>query len=122
MRNYSGNIALTTVLVFSGMLVLTGITIIIQAIDFGASTTSYTNQIYAQNTSFSCLEESLFKLSSNTAYTGSFQISSTNGGTCDATVTGTAPNKSVSIESSYRSSNYNTTKSIDTSQTPFTVN
>lgn len=122
MRNYSGNIALTTVLVFSGMLVLTGITIIIQAIDFGSSTSSYTHQIYAQNTSFSCLEESLFKISSNPSYTGSFQISSTNGGTCDATVTGTAPNKSVSIESSYRSSNYNTTKSIDTSQTPFTVN
>lgn len=122
MRNYSGNIALTTVLVFSGMLVLTGITIIIQAIDFGGSTSSYTHQIYAQNTAFSCLEESLFKISGNTAYTGTFQISSTNGGTCDATVSGTAPNKSVSIESSYRTANYNTTKTVDTSQTPFSVN
>lgn len=122
MRNYSGNIALTTVLVFSGMLVLTGITIIIQAIDFGGSTSSYTHQIYAQNTSFSCLEESLFKISSNTSYTGSFQISLINGGTCNATISGTAPNKSVSIESSYRTANYNTTKAINTGQTPFSVN
>lgn len=121
MRNYPGNIALTTVLVFSGLLVLTGITVIIQAIDFGESTSSYTRQIYAQNTSFSCLEESLYRLSGNISYTGTFQINKVNGGSCSATVSGSGSGKIVSIESNYRDANFNTTKNVDTSQFPFGV-
>ncbi len=63
-----GNIALTTVLVFSALFITTAVVIIYQAMDFANSTTSYTNQIYAQNTSFSCLEEAYYKISRDPSY------------------------------------------------------
>lgn len=63
-----GNVALTTVLVFSALFVATAIVIIYQALDFANSTSSYTNQIYAQNASFSCLEEAFFRISNDPGY------------------------------------------------------
>lgn len=63
-----GNVALTTVLVFSALFVTTAVIIIYQAMDFANSTTSYTSQVYAQNAAFSCLEEAFYKISSDTSY------------------------------------------------------
>ncbi len=69
-----GNISLTTVLIFSALFITTAIVIIYQAIDFARSTTSYTNQVYAQNVALSCLEESLYKISSDTSFSSDFEI------------------------------------------------
>lgn len=63
-----GNVALTTVLVFSALFITTAVVIIYQAMDFASSTTSYTNQVYAQNAALTCLEESFYKISSDRSY------------------------------------------------------
>lgn len=129
MSNLRGNVALTTVLVFSALFVFTAIVIIYQAMDFANSTTSYTNQIYAQNTAFTCLEEAYYKISrDNPQYADlapeSFTVVIDANRECSATVAKTSGNNRViSVESQYRSANYNTSKIIvDITATEWVIN
>lgn len=118
MKNLRGNIALTTVLVFSAMFVFTAIAIIFQAMDFANSTTSYTNQIYAQNTAFTCLEEAYYKISRDPSYgeglpAPSFVVEIDTNRECSAVVENTLDdNRVISVESRYRTSYYNTKRTI----------
>lgn len=117
MENLRGNVALTTVLVFSAMFVFTAIAIIFQAMDFANSTTSYTNQIYAQNTAFTCLEEAYYKISRDPSYgvgsPGTFTVEIDPNRLCSAVVENTNDsNRVITIESSYRTANYNTKRTI----------
>ena len=129
MENLRGNVALTTVLVFSALFVFTAIVLIFQALYFANSTTSYTNQIYAQNTAFTCLEEAYYKISrNNPAYanttTESFSVVIDADRECSATVVKTSGNNRViNVESQYRSSSYNTQKIIaDITATEWVIN
>lgn len=118
-----GNIALTTVLVFSALFIATAIIIIYQALDFANSTTSYTNQIYAQNMSFSCLEEALYKISRDPSYgvgNETFTIVlEENGGqpvkSCSADVGAAGSlneSRVIAVKSNYRNASYDITRTI----------
>lgn len=118
MKNLNGNIALTTVLVFSALFVFSAIAIIVQAMDFSGSTSSYTNQIYAENSAVTCLEEALYKISIDNTYgteptPPEFIITIDESSECSAQVDNTSgQNRVISIESTYRTANYNVTKTI----------
>lgn len=129
-----GNVALTTVLVFSALFVTTAVVIIYQAMDFANSTSSYTNQIYAQNTSFSCLEEAFYKISRDPSYGSSDETftlvfeENDNGPlkSCSADVKtpGEATEaRLIEIKSSYRNASYDLTRTIvDINQENWQVN
>jgi len=118
-----GNIALTTVLVFSALFITTAIVIIYQAMDFANSTTSYTNQIYAQNTSFSCLEEAYYKISRDPSYglgNESFTLVLEENNEvpvkfCSADVVASGnsnESRVIEVSSTYRKASYGITKTI----------
>lgn len=130
MRNLNGNVALTTVLVLSALFVITAIAIIFQAMDFANSTSSYTNQIYAQNTAFSCIEEAYYKISRDPTYAEdeplNFEVEIDPNRKCNATVESTnlaKTNRVISIESNYRGANYSTKRTIeDVTATDWVIN
>ena len=114
-----GNVALTTVLVLSALFVLTAVTIVFEVIDFGSSTSKYINQIYSQNTSFSCLEEAYYKISRNgygdsiESAPSEFMLNLDDNRTCNATVyTTSGSNRIINISSDYKNSLFQMTKTI----------
>jgi hypothetical protein len=117
-----GNITLTTVLFVSVILLLGGITLVITNIDFTLASKGFYNGTLAQIRSRTCLNDSLLRLKTNTAYTGSFTISFTDG-TCSATVANgsSANTKTISLSAAVNGYSYSQTKNVDTSVIPFRV-
>jgi len=111
-------VALTTILVLSAMLLFGGLVLVISGIDNNIVSESYLN-VLSKLKARSCLEEVLLKLSRDTLYIGTTQITFTDG-QCSAVVTDDVqPNiKLVNITSSTEEFNYQEQKRVDVSQSP----
>lgn len=119
MKDLDGNIALTTVLIFSALLVVSGIAILSQAIDFALSASSYSNQIYAENRAISCLEEAIYQFDRNNSLP-SVSIDYGSGDSCEAVFNVISPDDEVviNITSSYRNTEYSTSKNWNFASNP----
>lgn len=84
-KKQSGYIALTTVLIVTTILVLGGVTLAISAVDYNISVEGSTTSVLMKNTNSACLEESLYRLKNNSAYTGTFTVA-LNSESCSGTV------------------------------------
>ena len=121
-KNKKGTITLTTVILFTAMLMIAGVTLTLTSIDLSNNTKSFNNINLAQIRSSTCIEESVYRVKASTSYTGTF-TSTYSDGSCVGTITNdSAPSRKVaSITSSVGTSNYVTIKYIDYSTTPFTI-
>lgn len=117
--NKEASVSLLTVLVFSAILILSVITIAFQAIDSALASSAFSNQIYAQNQAKSCLEEAVFR-ASNGSSSNFYFPNSTDSDKCEIVyITVTPPSEpneilyNITINSTYKSSNYETTSTWD---------
>jgi hypothetical protein len=122
-KSVAANISLTTVLVTSAILLLTGITIVFSTMDLAYSSKDTFN--YELNTmrSRSCLEEAIYRIKNNPTFTGTAAITFTDGN-CSAAVTNDPQNsniKLVAITSMIKEYTYMLNKKVDISTSPFTV-
>jgi len=115
MANLRGNIALSTVLVFSALFVITAIAILFQAMSFSGSTSSYTNQIYAQNAAVSCVEEALFKISRDNNFPGPVELilGEDPDESCEAVIDIQGDVREIQVKGIYRTANYSEKKIIE---------
>lgn len=123
-RRITASVSLTTVLVTSTILLLVGITFILQAIDLSNASKNSVNYELNLMRSRSCVEEGLNRLKYNQSFTGSASIPYSDG-SCTVEVTndpGGNPNlKVLSISSNVSGYYYTATKIADVSVNPFTV-
>ena len=117
-----GGIALTTVIVLSGVLLTTGIAIAITAIDLRKASEAATDNFVAESYSLTCLDESVNKLKFNPTYTGNFSLTLPDGD-CSSFITNNAnPNyKDVAIMSSKGRSIVEVSYVLDVSDYPFQI-
>jgi hypothetical protein len=117
-----GNIALTTVLFTSTILVLGGLALVIVSIDFTLSTKAYYHRSLAKIRTRSCVQEGLYRIKQEPVYTGTSSLTFTDG-SCSVTVvdTAVANTKSLSIISTVNGYSMTSTKKADISTSPFTV-
>jgi hypothetical protein len=120
LKKPKGMIALTTVLFVSTILMLAGLTLVITGVDFALTSKANYNGSLAQIRSRSCLEESLYKIKNNLAYTGNFSIAYPDGN-CSATVTNDAllNIKNVALTGTVGSYNFSQSRKVNTSTIPF---
>lgn len=120
-----GNVALTTVLVFTALFIATAIVVVYQALDIADSSSSYTNQIYAQNMSITCLEEALYKVSNNpligrsqnaeSSFTMNFSKDGKKVKSCSVNITtpeNSQDSRVIAIQSKYHNTSYDLTRTI----------
>lgn len=83
---YKGGIALPTVIILTGILILTGTTLVLSSIDLRKSSKNNQYRISAQIGINNCLEESIQRLKYNPDFTGLLTVPISSG-ECSATVT-----------------------------------
>lgn len=117
-----GSVALTTVILVSGILLTIGVTIILVGIDLSKSSRSYFNYIQAEIYSTSCIEEGLDRVKRNLSLVGTITIPLEEG-SCTIIITNeTNPSiKIFDISSIYQENTYKIIKKVDTSKNPFEV-
>jgi hypothetical protein len=117
-----GSIALTSVILLSSILLLAGISLILATIDITTATTGFYNLNTARNQARGCIEESLYKISRNSAYTGSFSVTYATG-SCSTTVTNDSPTTTKILTTTSTVGVYNLTivKKVDTLTVPFAI-
>ncbi len=122
LKKEKGSIALTSVIILSTMLLLAGIGLIVATIDLTVATKSFYNINTARTEARGCLEESLYKITRNTSYTGTFSLTYSTG-SCSATVANDVPSttKIVTITGTVDSNNVTVVKKIDTAVSPFNI-
>lgn len=119
-KTKKGIVALITLMMMSIMLLVSGTTLVLSSIDLTKSSRSLNMGTLARYEAYSCLEESLLRLSVNTAYTGTVNITNTNG-TCQAVITNhptDANLKVVQLTGSVQNYNFAQTRNVDISVTP----
>jgi hypothetical protein len=119
---YSGVIALTTVIIISGLLIASGITIVLTSIDLRKSTKSNVGIVRADINSRTCLEESVQRLKYDTSYTGSLMVTLSEG-SCEANITDdiNPDNKVISYKGSSNESSVSYTVRLDITEYPFSI-
>lgn len=118
--NKKGNVAFSTVIVTSSILLVAGAALLLSMTDFSKSSNSYFNNELNNVQANACVEESLQKIRSDTNYNGNFSVTFPNGN-CSITITTNSNYRNVSIVSTYNTYQTNITKKVDISQNPFVV-
>ena len=115
--------ALITVIVLSGVLLASGIAIVLMVADLAIATESFTSRFRLEGTVRTCLEESLFKVKADPEFVG--LVSYTNSGdSCDADVSDDLVDPSikiVDITASIDGFSLVRSYSVDISQEPFQI-
>lgn len=122
MRRLKASVSLTTVIVTSTILLLIGLSYLLQAIDLANASKDAVNFELNLMRSRSCIEEGLNKLKYNPDFLGAVSIPY-NDGDCTVTVTAdTDPNKRIlAVVSELNDYSYETTKIVDISTKPFLI-
>ncbi len=121
-RKRKGNIALTTVLIVSAILIAGGLTLLLSTIDTTIASKNFGSNTLSQLGIRNCLEETMYRLRTNMNYTGNFTVTYSNG-SCTATVTNSTPatTKNVAVTSTYNSYTSTKTYKVDTTTAPMSV-
>ncbi len=123
-REYKkGSVALTTVIIISGILIFGGVVAVISSIDVINATNNNINVEISKIYSGTCFQESLHKLKTNPGYEGTVNYAD-NGNNCSAVVTTNSGNsdiKDIQISSTYNNHTFTEFKQIDTSTDPFEI-
>ncbi len=85
MGHSRGSVALITVIVLCGILLVSGITIVLMSADLTLSTENYSARTHLDMSLRTCIEESLQRVKMDVTYTGDISFS-WNGDSCSATV------------------------------------
>lgn len=119
---YNGGVALTTVIILTALLMLSGTTIVLTSIDLRKSTKNNSSYIQAEINFDSCIEESVHRIKFNPTFTGSFSINLLNG-SCQSIVSNDANPavKVFNITSISEGSTYTGSIKVDTSTYPFEI-
>lgn len=120
---FRGNIALTTVILVSALLVVSGMAVLTNAIDIAMSTKSYFNRVVTEVHTSTCVEEGMRKLVQLPTFTGSVTVTYPEGN-CQvaiADVVGFPTQKTMVITTVFREYSITRTKKVDTSTSPMTV-
>lgn len=118
-----GLIALTTLLIMSTVLVISGISVVYLSIDSAGVSRNYVNLNHAKSNIQSCLDEALLRITLNRNYTGSGSVV-VGGITCTYNVTNHATNlnyKEISVSSSFEINHFSKVFIVDKSKTPIEV-
>lgn len=117
-----GYVALTTVLVLVPMLLLIGITLIVNNIDLLITSHSLYEHKTLELKAITCQEEALFRIKDNISFTGANSIT-INGSTCTYTVTDGSSSglKEILIDINNGEYHYSKEKTVDTNQNPFMI-
>ena len=117
-----GSVALTTVILVSGILLTIGVTIILIGIDLAKSSRSYFNYVQAEINSTTCLEEGLERVKKNLSIEDTFTIPLQEGSCTVIISNDTNPGiKKFEITSEYQENSYGIIKKVDTSKNPFEI-
>lgn len=120
-EKYSGSVGLLTVLIISSILVVSGITVVLLAVDLQRGSAGLKGKVEARTLSKTCFEEALNIIKDDLGYTGVYNyVDGTN--TCTATVTNVAPGiLNVETESVYNGYTYGESHTINTTSYPISV-
>ncbi len=119
-KTKKGVVALVTLIMMSIMLMLSGITLVMSNIDVTKSSRSLNMGVLARYQAYSCLEESLLKISASTSYTGTVSITNAYG-TCQGVITNHQTNpliKIVQLTGTVQGYSFTQTRNVDISDTP----
>jgi hypothetical protein len=117
------NISLTTVIVVGAVLFLIGATLMVSTLDLLSATKGFAGMQISQVNARSCLEESLAKIKTNPAYTGTNSVTLATG-TCSFSITNYQNNvtqKLIVLTGQYNGTKYQMTKLADISQSPYQI-
>lgn len=118
---YSGSVGLLTVLIMSTILVVSGITVVLLALDLQRGSAGMKYKIEARILSKTCFEEALNIIKDDLAYTGVYSYTQ-GSNTCTATVTNISPGMlSVITEATYNGYTYGESHTIDATTYPISV-
>lgn len=123
MKKKRGVIALTTFVLISAILLVAGSTLILTNIDLSKTSKDFLNKNLARIHSYSCLEETLYKISNNSGFTGQIDFTFTNGN-CSAIISVNSLNplhRDVDLAGIYSGYYYTENKLIDVSTMPISV-
>lgn len=116
-----GNIALITVIVVSGILMASGIAVVLLSTDLALSSKNYAAKVRMETALRTCLEESLFRVKADLDFVGN--VSYTNGNQeCSALVENdpVTPNmKIITVNASFESYGTSDVFRADVSSEPF---
>lgn len=122
LKKTKASITLTLVIVISSILLLAGLTLVLTTVDLSNSSKISTNLNLAIIRSRSCIDESLYRLKLDVNYTGSTSVTFSDGNCTSTTANSGTPNlKTLTVVSTVNGFSYQTTKSVDTSVSPFTI-
>lgn len=116
-----GSIALTTVIVLTGILLLGGITLTLNSIDLSSGTKDYFARNLAETRLRSCIEESLLKLKSNQAFAGNVVVTYSDGNCTSVISNESATVKILTITSTVDEYTLSEIKRVDISTDPDTL-
>lgn len=122
-KKLKGNVSLTTVLVTSAILLLSGTTLLFGSIDQGRISKDNVNYQLAHIRAYSCLEEALNRIKRSQTFEGTVEIIYTDG-QCQAQITTDPINnnfKLININSFYNSYQVSEAKKVDISTSPFLI-
>lgn len=119
-KNLDAAVALTTLIVISSILLLTGMTIVVTSIDLSKSTKNASITMQNESQLISCREEALIRLKTDPAYLGTDTITYANG-SCDYTMAVHATNpdyRDLTITSTLDEYTLEEIMTVDVSQNP----
>ncbi len=118
--NQKGMIALITVFVVSGVLLVTGIAVVLVSADLAMSTKGYMSKVNLQSTSRTCLEECLYKLKFDDTFVGQVTYAD-DSGSCVADVSDdSSPGiKNIDLVSTFDGYSESQTHQVDVSEEPY---
>lgn len=120
-RNKKGVIGLTTLLLLSSILVVSGIALVLTSIDLGESSINNFRLSVARTTLQSCFEEGMIRISRNKNYTGVVNIN-LNGSSCEAQISDSGVNqKRIDISSTNIDNEFAQSFLVDTSTDPISI-
>ncbi|MFZ6021984.1 MAG: hypothetical protein ACOYT9_00755 [Patescibacteria group bacterium] len=92
-KRITGNVSLTTVIVVGALLIVSGMGLLANAIDVAMSTKSYFNQSLAGLQITSCVEEGMYKITKDVAFTGTVTVNYSDGN-CQVVISNVGGNTS----------------------------
>lgn len=120
-KNKKGVIGLTTLLLLSSILVVSGIALVLTSIDLGESSINNFRLSVAKTTLNSCFEESMIRISRNKNYVGEVTLD-INGSSCTAEISDSGVNqKRVDINSTNIENSFSQSFFVDTSSDPISL-
>lgn len=122
-KKQKGAAALLTLIILSTVLLLAGITLVLNSIDLNKSLKGFQTSQSLYIKSRSCFEDAMSKIQFNSGYTGTSSITSS-GVTCQATVTinsGNSTYRDIAISANNGEFYYTDTTTINTTTNPISI-